>query len=401
MSRLLKRFVLLAAATSGLVAQFRLQTPRPTGAAGVGRIVLHLVDSGRDDPVAEVEGASRELMVVIWYPAELGPQPVTAPWIPAAFLEGEAYELAQQSRQSPQPLSLQAAKEMLRGIGSRSAEGVRVAATPPALPVIIFEPGAVINPVFYSSLCEDLASHDNVVVGVAPTGWIAGVAFSNDRIVPRSTKLSEDPRWLKRTALPLWAGDLRFTIDQIAKLNRDRKSIFYKRLDTGRIGAAGHSFGGTAAILAGLQDDRVRAVVNLDGSPFGLLDDRSFPKPILSMMHDLSPQVERRFENEQRQERQTRGVEEMSSIYKKGSPGFRVTITAAHHMGFSDQAIFPPWEPGVRRVGAEPGDGETTMEVIRGYVREFFDEFLSGTASPLLDRAPGEYGIAELQSTSR
>jgi len=37
--------------------------------------------------------------------------------------------------------------------------------------------------------------------------------------------------------------------------------------------------------------------------------------------------------------------------------------------------------------------------VIRGYIREFFAEFLSGQASSLLDRAPGEYGIAQLQST--
>jgi hypothetical protein len=68
-------------------------------------------------------------------------------------------------------------------------------------------------------------------------------------------------------------------------------------------------------------------------------------------------------------------------------------------MAFSDEALFPPWEPEVRRLGAKPGDGETTMEVIRGYIREFFAEFLSGQASSLLDRAPGEYGIAQLQST--
>jgi dienelactone hydrolase len=400
-TRLVHHFVLLAAASTGLVAQFKLQTPRPTGAHAVGRTLLHLVDSGRDDPVSEVEGANRELMIVIWYPAEAAKQGAAsfAPWIPAAFLEGEANEFAQQSRRTPHPFTLQDAKEMLRGIGSRSAEDIGVASGVSGYPVIIFEPGAIVNPVFYSSLCEDLASHGNVVIGVAPTGWIAGVAFSNEHAVSRSGKLSEDPRWLKQTALPLWAGDVRFAIDQVAKLNRNRKSIFYQRLDTGRIGAFGHSFGGTAAILAGLQDARVKAVVNLDGGPFGLLDDRRFPKPILSMMRDMSPQVERRLEDVQRRERQDRGIEEMSSVYKKGSPGLRVTITASHHMAFSDEALFPPWEPEVRRLGAKPGDGETTMEVIRGYIREFFAEFLSGQASSLLDRAPGEYGIAQLQST--
>ena len=90
MTRLLHHFVLLAAASSGVVAQFKSQTPPLTGAHAVGRTLLHLVDSGRDDPVSEVEGANRELMVVVWYPAEAGKLAAAAsfaPWIPAAFLE--------------------------------------------------------------------------------------------------------------------------------------------------------------------------------------------------------------------------------------------------------------------------------------------------------------------------
>ena len=195
--------------------------------------------------------------------------------------------------------------------------------------MILFEPGYMINPAFYSSLCEDLASHGNVVAAIAPTGWIAGVTFPGGRVVARSRKLLDDAKWVRTMALPLWTGDFRFAIDKLGKLNRDRKSILYQHLDMNRIGAFGQSFGGTAAILAGSRDDRIRAVADLDGGAFGILDGKPLGKPLLVMLHDRSPQYESRTEG--------RGVEEMSLLYQKGSPGYRVTITASRHMTFSDR----------------------------------------------------------------
>ena len=395
-----RHLALTVVASAGLLAESTVQTPQTTGPYPVGRTLLHWVDSGRADPLAQVEGARRELMVVVWYPAEAGRQVEAAPWMPAAFLEGEANELVRYRRRSPDPYTIEQAREAIRGIRSRAAENVRAARARAGHPVILFEPGAAINPVFYSSLCEDLASHGYVVVGVAPTGWVAAVAFPGGRVVPRSRKLSGDGDWITGTALPLWTADLRFAIDEIGKLNRDRKSIFYGRLDMGRCGAFGHSFGGAAAILAGLQDNRVRAVADLDGSLWGILDDTSFPKPLLAMLHDSSPQYERRFTDEKMLARQLRGIGELSSFYRRGTPGFRVTIEAARHMTFSDALVLAPWESGGRRTGGVAGDGQKTVEVIRGYVREFFGKFLRGERSALLDRAPGQYGIAELRSTT-
>jgi hypothetical protein len=60
---------------------------------------------------------------------------------------------------------------------------------------------------------------------------------------PFSNKRSDDPAWFTGTAFPLWAGDLRFTLNQIAAWNDDRRGLFFHRLDLTRVGAFGHSFG--------------------------------------------------------------------------------------------------------------------------------------------------------------
>jgi Platelet-activating factor acetylhydrolase, isoform II len=388
--RWLQHFACISALSCALAGQ----TPPPTGAYAVGRTLQRWIDLQRDDPVAEEEGTSRELMIVIWYPGEPGPQ-ADAPWMPAAFIDGEAYQLSQQLR----PLTLAQAKELIGAIRSHSFEGLEVAKAETTYPVILFEPGYNINPAFYSAICEDLASHGNIVAAIAPTGWIAGVKFPGGRVVGRSRKLLDDPKWVRAMALPLWSGDFRFAIDKLGKLNRDRKSIFYQRLDMGKIGAFGQSFGGGAAILTGLRDDRVRAVADLDGGALGIVHDKPLRKPLLVMLHDRSPQYEPRSEDKERRARQIRGIDEISSLYRAGGPGFRVTIMASRHMTFSDEAVLMPWVPGASRVGAKTEDGEKTTNVIRGYVREFFGKFLSDRPSPLLGQAPGENGIAELQTT--
>ena len=118
MTRWFQDLACIAIGSIGLSAQI----PPPTGEYTVGRTLQHWVDSGRDDPVSEVEGASREWMIVIWYPGEPGRR-VEAPWMPDAFVDGESFQLAEQSKPSPQPLTLAQARDLIRGIHGHSLEG--------------------------------------------------------------------------------------------------------------------------------------------------------------------------------------------------------------------------------------------------------------------------------------
>jgi Platelet-activating factor acetylhydrolase, isoform II len=370
----------------------------PTGNYSVGRTFLYWTDPKRTDPVAARTGTKREFMVIAWYPADTSE--VHALWMPERWAFSEAKLLYAQRRNSPNPLTMAEALRAVHESVSSSIAEARPAPTKNLWPLLLFSPGAGVNPAFYSTFTEDLASHGYAVFSVVPTGWVDTIFPDGHRVAP-SDKLSDDDRWTTRIALPLWAGDLRFTLDQIERLDRDPNSIFFHRLDLSRLGAFGHSFGGAASILAGLQDRRIRAVLNLDGSPFGVLSKTVLRKPLMVIKEDVSPKYWTAPRDEKEKAMQAKVGEELSSVYLNGRPGYRVEITDAKHMTFCDMAVLPAWADFGRRFGADnAADAETTLSLIRDYVRAFFDKFLLGLASPLLDRAPGKYGISILSRTN-
>ena len=175
-----------------------------------------------------------------------------------------------------------------------------------------------------------------------------------------------------------WADDLRFMLDRIEDLDRDYpNSLFFHRLDLTRIAAFGHSFGGAASILAGLQDQRIRAVLNLDGSPLGVLSETDLPKPFMVIKDSVSTKYAPVPLDDRGKAMQAQVEEELSSLYLKGAPGYRVEIDEAQHMTFCDMAVLSAWADVGRRLGVEDAtDGERTLALIRGYPREFFDKFL-------------------------
>src|SRR5262245_47139792 len=56
--------------------------PTPGGPFDVGRINYHWIDNSRPEPLSDVPGAKRELMVHVWYPASHTPNPTPAPYFP-------------------------------------------------------------------------------------------------------------------------------------------------------------------------------------------------------------------------------------------------------------------------------------------------------------------------------
>ena len=359
----------------------------PTGSYSVGRTLFHWIDPNRTDPVAAQAGAKREFMVIAWYPAETNTSEAHALWMPERWALSEAKLLYYQRVNSPNPLTMAEALRAVHESVSNSIAEAPPAPTKNLWPLLLFSPGAGVNPAFYTTFTEDLASHGYAVFAIVPTGWVDTV-FPDGHSVPASDKRPDDVRWTTKTALPLWASDLRFMLDQIERLNRDSDSIFFRRLDLSRVGAFGHSFGGAASILAGLRDRRIKAVLNLDGSPFGLLSKTVLPKPLMVIKEDVSPKYWTSPREEKEKAKQAQVGEELSSAYLKGRPGYRVEITDAKHMTFCDMAVLPAWVDVGQRFGADnPVDAEMTLSLIRDYVRAFFDKFLLGSDSSLLDRA--------------
>ena len=301
----------------------------------------------------------RKFMVIAWYPAEANNSEVHALWMPERWALTEAKLLYFERGNSPNPLTMAEALRAVHESVSSSIAEARPAPTKSLWPLLLFSPGAGVNPAFYSSFTEDLASHGYAVFAIVPTGWVETM-FPDGHTVPASAPY--DVRWTTRIALPLWAGDLRFMLDQIERLDRDPTSIFSERLDLGKVGAFGHSFGGAASILAGLQDRRIRAVLNLDGSPFGVLSTTVLAKPLMVIKEAVSPKYWTAPRNEKDKARQAQVGEELSSAYLKGRPGYRVEITDAKHMTFCDMAVLPAWDDFGRRFGADDAaDAEMTL----------------------------------------
>jgi hypothetical protein len=146
------------------------QTPKPTVDYRVGRTLLHWVDQERTDTVMEGE-PKREMTAVVWYPADAGAKmPAPAPWMPGVFVEGQVNSTVRERRRSANPLTPEQARKIVTATQSRSFENVPLAGERTTYPLLLFEPGSGINPAFYSSFCEDLASQGYVVVGISPTG---------------------------------------------------------------------------------------------------------------------------------------------------------------------------------------------------------------------------------------
>ncbi len=60
------------------------------------------------------------------------------------------------------------------------------------------------------------------------------------------------------------AIDLLFILNSLCCESNDPSSILYRRIDTSRLAAAGHSMGGKLCVLASLFDDSLRAIVGID-----------------------------------------------------------------------------------------------------------------------------------------
>src|SRR3954468_6997743 len=115
-------------------------------------------------------------------------------------------------------------------------------------------------------------------------------------------------------------------------LNEDPRSPFTRRMDLGRLGAVGHSFGGAQALQFCHDDSRCRAAVDLDGIPFGSVVTDGLSKPAMLLLSDHSREMS---------DPESRHVlAMMESIYDRlEKPRIYATVRTANHFSFGDQVL--------------------------------------------------------------
>ncbi|CAH0058059.1 unnamed protein product [Clonostachys solani] len=139
---------------------------------------------------------------------------------------------------------------------------------------------------------------------------------------------------------------------------------------TDKLGAFGHSLGGSSSLNAALETDKIAAAINMDGTNFGRLNTTSdsLNKPSLLLGFDgHTPEIDDTWEN----------------FFKSQKGWWRLfTVTDAKHNDWTDMAFWKKWGT-TRPLGAI--DGDRMVALRNRYVKAFFDEHLLGKDDAVLD----------------
>jgi predicted dienelactone hydrolase len=345
------------AARSALSTVQTAAVPSPTGPSQVGTRVVQMVDPLRDDPFLG-NGTKRELLVRLWYPAS-----TTEGCEPAAYTSPAVWSYFSQLAGFPLP-------------EVRTNSCLDAPITTGTHPIVVFTHGYTGTFTDYTYLFEDLASRGYVVAAVDHTYEATAVEFPDGRIVKSvfgshlaENTLRSDGQSFS-LAVSVRSKDLKFVVDELARLNGEASGPFTGQLDLNRVAVAGHSLGGLAALLALKQDARFKAAVMLDASMSdGSASLTETPVLVLAMGREQWSDEECRLWSDLR------------------GPRFAANLMAAEHVTPSDAVWLAK---GAIKTG--PMGPEKTIEALRNYIAAFLDTNLRGRPfDPLLTGPSSDY----------
>ncbi|GGU67074.1 hypothetical protein GCM10010211_35380 [Streptomyces albospinus] len=275
------------------------------------------------------------------------------------------------------------------------------------LPVVLYSPGAGDPRSLGSTLCDELASRGYAVVTVDHTYETPAVQFPDGRVA-RSVmpaEMAKAQRTGRMTELlekvsGVRVADTRFVLDELGRTGS--ASVLPEglrgALDTGAVGMFGQSAGGFTAAQTMHDDPRIRAAADLDGV-LGYTqrdDDPSHPstvgrdgvdRPLLLM--GMAGDTHHT-------------VASWDAVWRHSTrPGAwlrDLTLTGGRHASYTDAEAMMPQiarQLGLSRkaLAAVIGtvDPGRAVAAERAYVTAFFDRWLRGRDTRLLDGPSGRY----------
>jgi predicted dienelactone hydrolase len=383
--------------------------PVPTGPFAVGRIAYHWTDSSRAEPLSPREGARREIMVHVWYPAA---RPTTsrrtAPYINAFAAVSKAVP-----REALEGLFRPAAYSVIE-LSLPETHTVAGAAMPSSrekYPVLLFSHGLGIPTALYTAAIEDLVSYGYVVAAIDHTYDTAFTVFPGDRVVlyarqawqTESQKPNGYVNYVKKRIEEAWSPDIRFVLGQLGRLDGDASlsAPFCGRLGLERVGAFGHSMGGLAAVRACQLEVRILACMNQDadiaGSPFiatptgdGLRQPLLFFTAATANIfkdnfvrptdEDLKRMNTTRSQYDADVTRVQRNQNAALASVRGGSYRVLIDIPSFIHRTFSDLPLLAADDSPQR------DESLANFRIAQSYTRAFFDKYLKSRKETLLDK---------------
>lgn len=278
--------------------------PEPKGKYKVGARYLHFV-SELDEPITQEERDKRELVIKVWYPADILEEPLE-PYLDEAGRKGFAikYNLPESTFGYLDNIKTNTFQE------PKPAEGI--------FPVLIFSHGYYANAFGYYALIEEIVSQGFVVFNMNHTYESVGSKFpsgeikfydkeyerrhNNEEMASIIWKANED--FKKATSIEekqkaidyilknyyaaaiskRWEKDIHEIVFQIPKWSET--TFLANHIDTSKVGVFGHSQGGSAIGQALIDNPKITAGINIDGVQWGEMVDTSLNKPFLLLSSD-------------------------------------------------------------------------------------------------------------------
>ena len=230
-----------------------------------------------------------------------------------------------------------------------------------------------------------------IVVGVGHPDGISGpIVYQDGSVAEDSARFALEPVARAGQELPsadeeriaaanlACAGDLLFVLDCLDPAAScgfsARSSAVLASADLQRVGALGHSFGGSAAVWADLLSERIRASANLDGELWGAPLAEGWDSRVLVLQSDDSVAA---------------GALRNLPRFLDRSQGTTLVahVAGSTHMQFSDVQLL---SAGLPQLADALGSGRAELDALRvleiktAYVRAFFASELVGEPSALL-----------------
>ncbi|MEU7577944.1 hydrolase [Streptomyces sp. NPDC041068] len=371
----------------------RTQLPAPTGPYEIGTVSARLVDRSRHDPWVASQ-PYRELMVSVWYPAARG-----------AGGPGEGHRRARYMApgaaarwDATAPHGIPKGAVDFAATRTHAREGSPADTRGGRRPVLVYAAGSGDPRTWGTALVEEMASRGYVVVTVDHTYENPGVQFPDGSVKgdgPLRKALAEAKKngtmaeLLKKT-LDVRVADSRFVLDRLGSLPHGLSKV----VDQRRVGMFGQSAGGIAAAQTMYEDRRVKAGVDLDGTlefnpePNGTnlmpVAKHGLDRPFLLMGREGSDRVT---------EPSWRSFWSHSTGWKRN-----LTLRGSLHQTYTDLPVLLPQAGVDEKVLAEnigTVDPGRAVAGQRAYVGAFFDRWLKGEDSGLLDVPSRRYPEVE------
>ncbi|OJD69802.1 carboxylic ester hydrolase [Bacillus sp. N35-10-4] len=340
---------------------------KTSGPFKVGTTLYHWIDYQREEPYMKELNDRRELMVQIWYPAKEKGKMNHAPYI------HNSDEIAKGLEKS---LSIPAfVFHHLSLVKSNAFMEAQLSDSEKRYPVLIFSHGLSGFRNQNTFEVEELASQGYIVVGIDHTYDAAATVFPDNRTAfVQSINLTDFAE--RDRHIELWKEDVVFVLNQIEKLNQsDKDNRFTGRIDTSRIGMFGHSYGGATAVQVLVEDSRVKAAIDMDGTLYGANVPKSgVGKPFLIMNAELS-------DSDDSAEDFLEG--KVRSDHALAGGGMSMVIPHTNHTSFTDFHLFSPL------LRSSDEDPRYVHRIINEFSLAFFDRYVKqvddGTALEKLD----------------